>query len=480
MTIELLMNITPGETRVALVQNSDLQEIYIERNKNENILSSIFLGKVNRVLPGMQAAFIDIGMDKAAFLHVKDIKVRNTTTDINIVDLLNVGQNILVQVIKEPIGSKGARLTTDITLPSRYLVFLPDEEHTAISQRIKNKDERERLKKIASTHTDEIGSFIVRTAAEGISDEEISQDAVFLKHLWKKILEKKSNQKPKSQLYGEISLSSRIIRDFVGTEIDKVLVDSESEYYNLLNFSKELIPYLSDKVEFYNFSKPLFDLYDIENEIQSTLQSKVDLKSGGYIVIEQTEAMTTIDINTGAFVGKRNLEETIFNTNIESTKVIARQLKLRNLGGMILIDFIDMNDLKHRERVLDALKSELDKDKVKTNVYGFTQLGLVELTRKRTKDSLEKIMTEPCSTCLGRGYIKTVETVCYEIYREIIRVNNTFDADCFLIYVSKNVAIALRSEEFGILSQLEMVINKDIKIKTENLYGQEQFDVVLM
>ena len=480
MTTELLMNITPGETRVALVQNSDLQEIHVERNKNENILSSIFLGKVSRVLPGMQAAFIDIGMDKAAFLHVKDIKVKNTTTDINIVDFLNVGQNILVQVIKEPIGSKGARLTTDITLPSRYLVFLPDEDHTAISQRIKNNDERERLKKIASTHTDELGSFIVRTAAEGISDEEISQDAVFLKHLWRKILEKKSNQKPKSQLYGEISLSSRIIRDFVGTEIDKVLVDSESEYYNLLNFSKELIPYLYDKVEFYNFSKPLFDLYDIENEIQSTLQSKVGLKSGGYIVIEQTEAMTTIDINTGAFVGKRNLEETIFNTNIESTKVIARQLKLRNLGGMILIDFIDMHNLKHRERVLDALKIELDRDKVKTNVYGFTQLGLVELTRKRTKDSLEKIMTEPCSTCLGRGFIKTVETVCFEIYREIIRVNNTFDADCFLIYASKKVSIALRSEEYGILSQLEMVINKDIKIKTENLYGQEQFDVVLM
>ncbi|WP_319535567.1 ribonuclease G [uncultured Vibrio sp.] len=489
MSAELLLNVTPSETRVAMIEGGVLQEIHIERESRRGIVGNIYKGKVSRVLPGMQAAFVDIGLDKAAFLHASDIvphtecvaeneKQQFQVRDIS--ELVRQGQDIVVQVVKDPLGTKGARLTTDITLPSRYLVFMPGASHVGVSQRIESERERERLKKVVNQYCDEHGGFIIRTAAEGADEKELSQDAAFLKRLWIKVMERRSKYKTRSTLYGELGLAQRILRDFVGTELDKILVDSRLEYDNLHEFTSEYVPELTDKLELYEGDKPIFDMYDTENEIQRSLERKVELKSGGYLIIDQTEAMTTIDINTGAFVGRRNLEETIFNTNIEATQAIARQLRLRNLGGIIIIDFIDMASEVHRQRVITSLEAALSKDRVKTNINGFTQLGLVEMTRKRTRESIEHILCSGCPTCEGRGTVKTVETVCFEILREITRVNRAYDADNFVVYASPFVAEALLGDESHALAELEVFIGKQVRIQAEPLYIQEQFDVVMM
>ncbi len=390
------------------------------------------------------------------------------------------GQDIVVQVVKDPLGTKGARLTTDITLPSRYLVFMPGAGHVGVSQRIESERERERLKRVVSEYCDELGGFIIRTAAEGADAKELSQDAVFLKRLWSKVMERRAKYKTRTTLYGELGLSQRILRDFVGTDLNKILIDSRLEFENLKEFTSEYVPELTEKLVLYEGDKPMFDMYDTENEIQRSLERKVDLKSGGYLIIDQTEAMTTIDINTGAFVGRRNLEETIFNTNIEATQAIARQLRLRNLGGIIIIDFIDMASDEHRKRVLTSLDVALSKDRVKTNINGFTQLGLVEMTRKRTRESIEHILCSTCPTCEGRGTVKTVETVCFEILREITRVNRAYDADNFVVYASPAVAESLQGDESHALAELEVFIGKQVRIQAEPLYVQEQFDVVMM
>lgn len=489
MKIELLVNITPAETRVALIEQGILQEVHIEREARRGIVGNIYKGKVSRVLPGMQAAFIDIGIDKAAFLHASDIvphtecvaeseKKQFVVRDIS--DLVRQGQDIMVQVVKDPLGTKGARLTTDITLPSRYLVFMPGAAHVGVSQRIASEAERDRLKAIVSAQCDDLGGFIIRTAAEGASDKEIIQDAQFLKKLWQKVIERRTRRKAKSQIYGEPGLAPRILRDFVVTDLDVIRVDSRSGFEMLREFCDEFVPELVPKLELYVGEQPIFDLYGTEHEIQRALDRKVDLKSGCYLIIDQTEAMTTIDINTGAFVGRRNLDETIFNTNLEATGAIARQLRLRNLGGMIMIDFIDMADEDHRKRVLQALEQALSKDRVKTNINGFTQLGLVEMTRKRTRESIEHVLCEKCPTCKGRGSVKSVETVCYEILREVTRVNRAYDADKFVVYASVAVGEALEGEESHLVAELEMFMGKQMKIHIEPLYTQEQFDVVLM
>ncbi|WP_104035293.1 ribonuclease G [Vibrio jasicida] len=489
MSAELLLNVTPSETRVAMIEGGVLQEVHIERESRRGIVGNIYKGKVSRVLPGMQAAFVDIGLDKAAFLHASDIvphtecvaeneKQQFQVRDIS--ELVRQGQDIVVQVVKDPLGTKGARLTTDITLPSRYLVFMPGASHVGVSQRIESETERERLKKVVNHYCDEHGGFIIRTAAEGADEKELSQDAAFLKRLWQKVMERRSKYKTRSTLYGELGLAQRILRDFVGTELDKVMVDSRLEYENLKEFTSEYVPELTDKLELYEGDKPIFDMYDTENEIQRSLERKVELKSGGYLIIDQTEAMTTVDINTGAFVGRRNLEETIFNTNVEATQAIARQLRLRNLGGIIIIDFIDMASDEHRKRVLTSLEGALAKDRVKTNINGFTQLGLVEMTRKRTRESIEHILCSSCPTCEGRGSVKTVETVCYEILREITRVNRAYDADNFVVYASPFVAETLLGDESHALAELEVFIGKQVRIQAEHLYIQEQFDVVMM
>lgn len=489
MPAELLINVTPTETRIALVETGILQEIHIEREAKRGIVGNIYKGKVSRVLPGMQAAFVDIGLDKAAFLHASDIVPHTECVNIqeqanfqvgDIGSLVRQGQDIMVQVVKDPIGTKGARLTTDITLPSRYLVFMPGSAHVGVSQRIESEEARERLKTIASDYVDELGGYIIRTAAEMVGDEELRQDADFLKRVWRKVLQRKEKYPSCSMLYEDLSLALRTVRDFVGTKLDRIWVDSRTAYEEMMTFCSEFVPEFAQILEYYSADRPIFDLHDIENEIQRALQRRVDLKSGGYLIIDQTEAMTTIDINTGAFVGHRNLEETIFNTNIEATQAIARQLRLRNLGGIIIIDFIDMQRSEHRARVLQSLEQALLSDRAKTNISGFSQLGLVEMTRKRTQESIEHILCGTCPTCLGRGTVKTTETVCFEILREIMRVSRAYDADNFIVYASPSVAEMLLGDESHSLGELEVFIGKPVKVQTEVMYNQEQFDVVLM
>lgn len=489
-SIELLMNVTPNETRIALVDTGILKELHIEREAKRGIVGNIYKGRVTRVLPGMQSAFVDIGLEKAAFLHASDIVSHTECVDVNeqkqfvvkdIAELVREGQDIIVQVVKDPLGTKGARLTTDITLPSRYLVFMPENSHVGVSQRIESEEERARLKELVLPFCDELGGFIIRTAAEGVNERELQQDADFLKRLWRKVLERKAKYPTKSMLYGELKLAQRLLRDFIGAELDVIRIDSKLCFKEVEQFTQEFMPALVNRLVLYTGNQPLFDMYGIEQSIQQALNKRVNLKSGGYLIIEQTEAMTTIDINTGAFVGHRNLEETIFNTNIEATQTIAQQLQLRNLGGIIIIDFIDMQLSEHRERVLLSLQEALAKDRVKTSVNGFTLLGLVEMTRKRTRESLEHILCGECPACQGRGKIKTVETVCYEIMREIIRVYHLYSSEQFLVYASRAVADYLINEEaHGLLAELEVFIGKQIQIKTEVYYHQDQFDVVVI
>ncbi len=485
---ELLINVTPSESRVALIENGILQEIHIERHTKKGLVGNIYKGKVSRVLPGMQAAFVDIGLDKAAFLHASDIAVYDELAEElksssfekkDIRELVREGQSIVVQVVKDPIGTKGARLTTDITLPSRYLVFMPSVTHVGISQKIEEESERERLKSIVSVLCSDTGGYILRTAAEGVSEQELIQDATFLRRLWEKIQSRNKGKKIQV-LYEDLPVARRVLRDFVGTQIDRVRIDSNLTYQELTSFTKEYVPELSDRLEYYKGDLPIFDLYDVENELQRALGRRVDLKSGGYLIIDQTEALTTIDINTGAFVGHRNLEETIFNTNIEATSAIARQLRLRNLGGMILIDFIDMTELDHKRRVLHALEVNMSKDRAKSNIHGFTALGLIEMTRKRTRESLEHLLCGECPVCKGRGSIKTVETICFEITREIVRVNKAYNADKFVVYASSVVCDALLGEESHMLAEVEVFVEKQIKVLIEPLYHQDKFDVVMM
>ncbi|MBG6246428.1 ribonuclease G [Candidatus Symbiopectobacterium sp. 'North America'] len=489
MTAELLVNVTPSETRVAYIDGGILQEIHIEREAKRCIVGNIYKGRVSRVLPGMQAAFVDIGLDKAAFLHASDIMPHTECVAgeeqknfhvRDIAELVRQGQDLMVQVVKDPLGTKGARLTTDITLPSRYLVLMPGVAHVGVSQRIESEVERERLKKIVSEYCDEQGGFIIRTAAEGIGEDELSSDAAFLKRLWTKVSERKKRNQTKCKLYGEVALAQRILRDFAGAALDRIRIDSRLTYDALLEFTTDYIPETTNKLEHYAGRQPIFDLYDVENEIQRSLDRKVELKSGGYLIIDQTEAMTTIDINTGAFVGHRNLDETIFNTNIEATQAIARQLRLRNLGGIIIIDFIDMSNEDHRRRVLHSLEQALAKDRVKTSINGFSQLGLVEMTRKRTRESIEHVLSHQCPTCHGRGRVKSVETVCYEIMREIVRMHHAYDTDRFLVYASPAVAEVLKSEESHALAEVEIFVGQQVKVQIEPLYSQEQFDVVMM
>ncbi len=487
MSGELLINVTPSETRVALIENGVLQEVHVEREAKRGLVGNIYLGKVIRVLPGMQAAFVDINLDKAAFLHASDI---NSKLIINEEDhhkeqvpdirsLVHEGQQIVVQVVKDPLGTKGARLTTDITVAARYLVLMPNASHAGISQRIEDESERKRLRDIVTPYCSDEHGFIVRTAAEGAGDEELRHDAEFLRRVWAKVLERKKRKQTKTPIYQDLSLAFRVLRDFVGIDLERIRIDSKLTFDQLGEFTQEFVPELAEMMEYYPGERPIFDLFDVESEIQRALHRKIELKSGGYLIIDQTEAMTTIDINTGAFVGHRNLEETIFNTNIEATQAIARQLRLRNLGGIIIVDFIDMLNEDHQRRVLHSLDMAMAKDKVKYSISGFSALGLVEMTRKRTRESLEHILCGECSVCHGRGHLKTVETVCFEILREIVRVNRAYDADKFIVYASPAVSESLIDDEYHNLAELEVFIGKQIKIQTETMYNQEQFDVVM-
>jgi len=485
MSAELLINVTPSETRVALIENGSLQEVHIERQAKRGIVGNVYYGKIIRVLPGMQAAFVDINLDKAAFLHASDINTKlilkeETDQVPDIRSLVHEGQYIMVQVVKDPLGSKGARLTTDITIASRYLVLMPNSQHAGVSLRIEGAKERDRLKDIVSPYCDEKQGFIVRTAGEGAGEIELQHDAEFLRRVWHKVLERKQRKRTNLPLYQDLSLSFRVLRDFVGIALERIRVDSNLTFKELESFTQEFVPELTPRLEYYPGELPIFDLFSVEREIQRALHRKIELKSGGYLIIDQTEAMTTIDINTGAFVGHRNLADTIFSTNIEATQVIARQLRLRNLGGIIIVDFIDMHNEDHKRRVLHSLDMAMSKDKVKYSLHGFSALGLVEMTRQRTRESLEHVLCGECPLCTGRGHLKTVETLCYEILREIVRVNRAHDADKFTVYASSAVSESLVNDEYHILAEVEVFIGKLIKVQAEPMYNQEQFDVVMM
>lgn len=489
MTVELLANVTPQETRVAVVENGMLQEVFIERARRRGLVGNIYKGVVSRVLPGMQAAFIDIGLDKAAFLHAADIVVagdeekfeQNGNGD-SIARLLKDGQEVLVQVIKDPLGTKGARLTTHITIPSRYLVFMPETGNVGVSQRIEQEDERQRLRNIviAARGKDAGGGFILRTAAEYASEEAIVYDLKFLQRLWSSVQERIATAGPGDAVHEDLPLVLRVLRDISDTDVEKLRIDSRETFQRTEKFVQQFTPELAGKLEYYPGERPIFDLYSIDDEIQKALDRKVQLKSGGHLVLDQTEAMTTIDVNTGAYVGHRNLEETIFKTNLEAAQAIVRQLRLRNLGGMIIIDFIDMQTEEHKRQVLRALEKHIERDHANCHISEISNLGLVQMTRKRTRESLEHILCETCPMCDGRASVKTAETVCYEIFREILREARQFDAQQLLVLAAQEVVDMLLDEESTSLAELESFIGKPIKFQVEALYNQEQFDVVLL
>ena len=490
MDEEILVNVTAQETRVAVVENGVLQEIYIERSHNRGIVGNLYLGKVIRVLPGMQAAFVDIGLAKAAFLHVYDMQPKQDDnedwatsheerTD-NISDLLVDDQVLLVQVTKEPIGTKGPRLTTRIAIPSRHLVFMPTLTQIGVSQRIEDGAERERLRAIVAAIDHNLnGSFIIRTAAEGVSLQELQSSVSYLEKLWQLIQETLKRGGEGRLIHEDLPISLRSIRDLVRSNTRKIRIDSCEQVDSARAFARKLVPEISDKIELYTGYGAIFELYGVEDEIQKALQCKIALKSGGHLVIEQTEAMTTIDVNTGAFVGTRNLDDTIFKTNLEAAQAIARQLKVRNLGGIIIIDFIDMVDVSHKEQVLQSLEKAFLKDHAKAKICEVSPLGLVEMTRKRTRESLSGVLSETCSACGGRGTIKSAQTVCYEIFREIFRSQRVYDATGYLVLASQGVIDLLLDEESASIAELEMLLKKPIRLQVEALYTQEQFDVVL-
>ncbi len=493
MSEEILINVTPVETRVALVENGMLQEAYIERTSRKGIVGNIYKGKVVRVLPGMEAAFVDIGLERAAFIHASDVVPSQSNGDEpadapktvpDIRSLLREGQSLVVQVTKDPIGTKGARLTTQLSIPSRYLVFMPGVSHVGISQRIEDDNERARLKTLieeASAEDPDVqGGYIIRTAAEAASPEDLIGDMTYLHRLSQSIHERISRVQAPAVVYQDLPLFIRTIRDLIRPQTEKVRIDSRESHQRVMQFVDEFVSEFADKVEYYPGERPIFDLYSVEDEIQKALSRKVQLKSGGYVIIDQTEAMTTIDINTGAFVGHRNLEETIFKTNLEAARAISRQLRLRNLGGIIIIDFIDMEDPEHQRQVHRMLEKMLERDHAKTKITGVSELGLVEMTRKRTTESLGQVLCEPCPICDGRGFLKTSETVCYEVFREILRVNRAYDAESYLVMASQSVVDRLLDEESDNVADLETFISKTIRFQVEPFYSQEQYDVVLL
>ncbi len=490
MSEEILINVTPVETRVAVVENGMLQEVYIERTSRRGIVGNIYKGKVVRVLPGMEAAFVDIGLERAAFIHVSDIATNEGEDQASekpandIALLLREGQSLVVQVIKDPIGTKGARLTTQLSVASRYLVYMPGVDHVGISQRIEDEAERERLRELVKScqesDDDSVKGFIVRTAAEGAGEEEFTADIRFLERLWNKLQQRIDDYPVPGVIYQDLPLYTRAIRDLVKPQSEKIRIDSKESYLKVKEFAENFLIDVSERLEYYPGERPIFDLYNVDDEIQRALGRKVQLKSGGYLIIDQTEAMTTIDVNTGAFVGHRNLEETIFKTNLEAARTIGRQLRLRNLGGIIILDFIDMEDEEHQRQVLRMLEKMLERDHARTTISCVSELGLVEMTRKRTTESLGQTLCEPCSVCEGTGYLKTAETVCYEIMREILRVNRAYDASVYLVMASQSVIDRLLDEESDNVADLETFIGKQIKFQVEVMYNQGQYDVVLI
>ncbi|MHB8811930.1 MAG: ribonuclease G [Steroidobacteraceae bacterium] len=491
MTVEILINVAPGETRAALVEDGVVQELYMERRRRRGLVSNLYQGRVTRVLPGMQAAFIDIGLERTAFLHAAD--VAGPPADETVVGLvqlgaapvedvrrlLSEGEDILVQVIKDPIGTKGARLTTYITLPARYLVYLPRGDGIGVSTRIEDEAERQRLKAaVAQMHgPDADGGYILRTAAQGVPVEGLREDMEYLRKLWHHVRVRAAQTPAGTLVHEDLPLPLRLLRDELSRGVVRVLVDSTVEHARMTAFAAEFMPATAARIELHG-GRPIFDLHGIEEEIARVLERKVPLKSGGHLVVDQREAMTTIDVNTGGYVGHRNLEETTFRTNLEAAASIGRQLRLRNLGGIIIIDFIDMRDEAHRRQVLATLEHSLAGDRAQAHVVSLSPLGLVEMTRKRTRESLEHLLCEPCRSCEGRGFVKTPETVCNEIFREILRQGPNTSGRELLILAHADVIERLLEAEAPTLGELKAQVGLPIRLQVESLYGVDQFDIM--
>lgn len=486
MTVDVLVNVAPGETRVAQIEQGQLQEIFVQRDAQRGVLGNIYLGRVQRVLPGMQAAFIDIGLTRTAFLHATDIIRRdcdNSDPPTSIEKLLSADDHILVQVMKEPLGTKGARLSADLSVPSRYLVLMPHNDKVAISVRIENDEERARLIQTVSRVKQEeniSGGFIVRTAGEGVPEDALAADMRLLEKLWAAIQKKIITSQAPSLVHGDLPLVTRMLRDMLCPNVDRIRIDNPDVHAQMLEFARAYVPEISERIELYEGSGPIFDLFGAEDELERALHPHVNLKSGGSIVIEQTEAMTTIDVNTGAFVGAYNLGDTILKTNLEAAQAIARQLRLRNLGGIIIIDFIDMQTQPHRDQVLRTLEAALAKDSAKNMICDISQLGLVEMTRKRTRESLEHTLCEPCPTCTGRGSVKTADTVCHDIFRELLRSARQFEFKELIVLANPDIIAMLLDEQADALAELSGSLATPIRLQSESLYLQEHFDVVLM
>lgn len=479
------------ETRVALIENGMLQEIFIERHNCRGHVGDIFIGKVVRVMPGMEAAFVDVGLERAAFLHASDIspidsdgfEVRDEAGK-SIQELLREGQKLIVQVAKDAISTKGARLTTHLTLPARNLVYLPRSKHVGISQRLEQEEERERLLALLAEclqqqDWDQRGGFIIRTAAAAATADEFIEDISFLKRLWFKVEKRMKNSSEIKPVYREAPLYMRTIRDLITPQVKKIRIDDVDSCQQIIHFLDDYVPDLTTCVELYEGDSPLFEFCGIESEINKALSRQVKLKSGGDLIIDQTEAMTTIDVNTGGYIGGRNHAETVLKTNLEAATAIARQLRVRNIGGIIILDFIDMLDDEHKRQVHRTLAKALEKDHARTVITEISQLGLIEMTRKRTRESLGQILNSHCEACEGRGFQKSVETVCFEIFREILRIARTEENDVLLIVASQLVVDRFLEEESATLSRVLELVGKTVKYEVEPMYTQEQFDVVL-
>ena len=488
---EILVNAGPGETRAALVEDGIVQEIFIERASRRRLVSNLYKGRVMRVLPGMQAAFVDIGLERTAFLHVDDIvsspleeaqrSPAGADGPIDVRRLVSPGDELLVQVIKDPIGSKGARLTTFITLPARYLVYLPEGEGIGVSARIDEEDERARLKAlVAGLQPDGSGGYILRTAAEGAAAEDLREDMGYLERLWQHVGRLAAATPAGTVVHEDLPLALRLLRDELTREVGVVRVDSAEAFARMSMFAEQFMPGAAARLELYSGARPIFDLHGVEEEISRALERRVMLKSGGHLVIDQTEAMTTIDVNTGGYVGHRNLEETSFRTNLEAAETIGRQLRLRNLGGIIIIDFIDMHAESHRRQILAALERSFTGDRAQTRIVSLSPLGLVEMTRKRTRESLAHLLCEPCPACEGRGFVKTAESVCHEIFRELLRQERAAGGGELLVLAHQAVVDRLLEAESAALTGLQHSVGRTVRLQVEALYGVDQFDVVAL
>jgi len=490
---KIIINVTPEQTRVALLEsNTQLSELYIERKKDASLVGNVYKGRVVKILPGMQSAFVDIGLEKAAFLHAADVLSgfdysifgedleESVPINLPIEDMLQEGEDVFVQVSKDSIGSKGARVTSYITLPGRYLVLMPGVEHIGVSRKILDEDERTRLKDLVSDLKPGNFGFIIRTASEGCTEEDLKKDIDYLMLLWDNIQKKKERVHAPHLLYSDLDIALRSVRDLLGHEIEKLIIDSRQEYNKLVEFVNTYFPKLASKIEFYEGSEPIFDAYGIELEIPKALGKRVWLKSGGNIIIDQTEALTSIDVNTGKFVGKASLEDTIFKTNMEAVKEIAYQIRLRNLGGIIIIDFIDMEKEENRQKLFSVFQEAMSKDRAKCTILEVSELGLIQMTRKRVRESLERVLCEPCPYCDGKGFVKSPATVCYEIFMELRRIAQTKKNCKIMITANSHVADLIYDDEREGIEAIERENGFKIIVKADRSFHQEYYEVATL